>query len=218
MSFILDFGSGNSCLNDEKIVQKMIDELAQVDPDRKCIIKWQLFKEAGNNIPLNKYLFALAHHWAGVLGFKTTASVFDLESLQWLLQFDIPFVKIANRPDLYWLIEKVPRGISIIQSIDKNNLEDFKYYKNKFLNLNYDGILCCISKYPATMLDYINNYYNSNMLSRGISDHTCDWKLYRKCRPDNYEVHFKLPDSTGLDAGEFARTPDMLKEIYNDIK
>ena len=46
-----------------------------------------------------------------------------------------------------------------------------------------------------------------------ISDHTTDFQLYNKYKPKIYECHYKLEDSTGLDAGEFARTPEQLAEI-----
>jgi hypothetical protein len=37
--------------------------------------------------------------------------------------------------------------------------------------------------------------------------------LFRKFEPEIIEMHYKLPDSTGLDAGPFARTPEQLAEI-----
>jgi hypothetical protein len=210
MSFILDMGSGNSCRNDQTIIKRMIDAVAEIDHKRIITLKWQLFIDEGQNVPLSHINFQYAYNYARLLGFKTTASVFDIPSLNFLLQYDISFVKIANRPDLYWLVGKVPREINVIVSSTKEDSNNFAWTPI----LEY---MCCISKYPCNAKDY-QDEFNITDLWRGISDHTCDWKLYRKCRPDNYEVHFKLPDSTGLDAGEFARTPDMLKEIYNDIK
>jgi sialic acid synthase SpsE len=50
-------------------------------------------------------------------------------------------------------------------------------------------------------------------LNFGISDHTTDFTLWHKYHPSIIEWHFKLEDSTGLDAGSFARTPEMLEEI-----
>ena len=119
---ILDMGSGNTSKNDINIIKKMIDALAEVDPERKFIIKYQLFKDAPPNIPLEQGKFSFAHGYATGKGYKTTASVFDIESLNFLLQFDPCFVKIANRPDLYWLIGEVPRKIPIIiRTIENNN-------------------------------------------------------------------------------------------------
>jgi len=202
--FILDMSSGNLCNNSTVIIEKMINAVAEIDHKRIIILKWQLFKEAGNNIPLDREIFRYAYEYAKDLGFKTTASVFDIDSLNFLLQFDISFVKIANRPDLYWLIGKVPREIPVIVSGQK------VYY-------NSDG-LCCISKYPATMEEYEQNFMENDLRS-GISDHTCSWELFRKYHPENYECHFCLShDPQNPDGGMFARLPSDIKEIYNDIK
>ena len=76
----------------------------------------------------------------------------------------------------------------------------------------YD-FMCCVSKYPANTIDYENNLISC--LRHGISDHTTDWNLFLKYHPEIYEFHFKLSDSTGLDAGEFARTPEQITEVYN---
>lgn len=203
--FILDFGSGNTCQNNYATIFRMIKSLSDIDPERKFIIKWQLFKKAGENISLLPEMFSYAYQMAKDLGFKTTASVFDLESLHFLLQHDIPFVKIANRPDLYWLIGEVPRKIPIVVSRYSNEYWDENIYS-----------LHCISKYPSLKTEYESEYF-LDQLKEGISDHTTNWDLFRKYKPETYEAHFKLPDSTGPDAGPFARTPEQLKEIYNEI-
>lgn len=205
-TFILDFGSGNTCKNDGEYIKRMIKELAAVDLKRKTIIKWQLFESAGDNIPLKKMYFEYAYRFAQKLGFKTTASVFDIQSLKFLLTFDIPFVKIANRSDLYWLAGEVPRRITVIFSVDKNDL-DLK-------NVGYDFIWC-LSEYPSTAEDYIKAY--GDKLACGVSDHTANWDLFNKYKPNIYECHYKLKDSTGLDAGHFARTPEQIKEIIGGL-
>jgi sialic acid synthase SpsE len=212
MTFICDLGSGNTCKNNPNTVKEMIDALAEVDPRRKVILKWQLFTEAwvcGNNIPLDHIRFRYAYDYATKLGFKTTASVFDKESLVFLLSFDIPFVKIANRPDLYWLIGEVPRKIPIITSLDTFNLGNIHI-------TDWDRMISCISKYPCDKKEYEINFSCPD-LQRGISDHTTNWELFKKYHPQVYECHFKLSNSTGADAGDFARTPEQIKEIYEEI-
>jgi hypothetical protein len=201
--FILDFGSGNTCKNSKFTIDKMIEQLAYIDQNRRSIIKWQLFLSAGSNTPLSKHSFDYAYRKAEKLGFKTTASVFDKPSLDFLLEFPIPFVKIANRIDLYKLIRLVPKEISVVCSYKDINL--ISLYSNVHP-------LCCISDYPADLFDY-EETFNPKELIKGISDHTIDWRLYKKYCPENYECHYKLEDSTGLDSGEFARTPYKLKEI-----
>jgi hypothetical protein len=201
---ILDFGSGNTCHNSLDYAKKMIESLAKIDPrDKEVVIKWQLFLNAGDNVPLNRGIFAKAVEFAWGHGYRTSASVFDVPSLDFLLRatysFDLPFVKIANNPKYYYLINRVPDGIRIIKSVGVR--EDF-------------GIdtLCCVSEYPADVKQY-KSAFTRKMLSSGISDHTTDWTLYNEYEPELYEVHFKLIDSEGLDSGPFSRTPEQLKEI-----
>lgn len=210
---ILDMGSGNTCKNNPDTILRMIKILSIIDPKKKFILKWQLFKKAGDNIPLLPSVFSYAYNIAMDYGFETTASVFDIKSLNYLLQFDIPFVKIANRPDLYWLIGEVPRKIEIVLSYKSSHALD-KYDDIENEEINY--LLCCISKYPAKLGSY-EKKFNKSCLKRGISDHTIDWQLFRKYKPKIYEYHFKLPDSTGPDAGEFARTPEQISEIYEEL-
>jgi hypothetical protein len=203
---ILDFGSGNTCKNDYKYIERMVDELKAADTGKhEVVIKWQLFTKAGDNIPLQVTRFDHAYDYAKQQGYQTTASVFDAESLDYLLRFDIPFVKIANRPDLYWLAGEVPRKIPVYLSCDAHQFSCFAW-------VNGDIPLACISEYPATMKQYENEF--GAMLHWGrISDHTTDFTLYHKYKPETYECHYKLEDSTGLDAGDFARTPEQLAEI-----
>ena len=208
---ILDFGSGNTCKNNFNYGTRMIDELAAVDKDRKCIIKWQLFKKAGENIPLTWDIFEMLYEYAKKeYGYKTTASVFDIYSLRFLQQFEVPFIKIANRPDLYSLIGEMPRKTKVIRSFDalsnRNDMEHCPYYLDSSIHN-----MACVSKYPATIEEY--NIVAEGFDMRNISDHTCNWSLYYKYKPQIYECHYKLEDSTGPDAGTFARTPEQLREI-----
>jgi len=63
-----------------------------------------------------------------------------------------------------------------------------------------------VSKYPSSIDDYSDN-------APFISDHTIGLELWHRNKPLIWEKHYKLPDSTGLDAGPFAITPDELKEV-----
>lgn len=208
---ILDLGSGNTCRNNPGIIHKMIDAIAEVDPKRKFILKFQLFQEAPPNIPLSWDCFVIAYDYAQKAGYKTTASVFDKESLNFLLKFDVPFVKLANRPDLYWLIGKVPRKIPVVVSYSHEN-----NFISNILFGNNQNYLCCVSEYPA-IIDQYENRFDRDSLRDGISDHTENWQLFRDYRPQIYECHFKLPDSTGPDAGVFARTSQQISEIYEEL-
>lgn len=214
---ILDFGSGNTCKNNKEIIKEMIDNLKKIDSGKfEIIIKWQLFKTAGENIPLNQNLFVFAMRYAKEKGYKTTASVFDVDSLNFLLGFkdDIPFIKIANNSRYYFLIGLIPRKIPIYISIP-GEIDDFLKTNGKNIdaclyNLQY---FYCVSKYPAAIGDYENNFILNTEQLCYISDHTTNFDLFNKYKPNKIEWHYKLQNSTGLDAGEFARTPDQLKEI-----
>jgi sialic acid synthase SpsE len=216
--FILDMGSGNSCDNHFSTIKEMIDSIAEIDKDRKIILKWQLFKEAGKNVPLDHDSFRQAYEYAKYKGFKTTASVFDKESLDFLLTFDIPFVKIANNEKYYYLVNEIPRGIIAIISADFYDLKKFPISFRDFFN---NLFMHCVPKYPAEMEDYIKTQKGLPhlFLTAGISDHTTNWDLYRKYKPKIYECHYVLKhNKNNLDGGLFARTPEMLEEIIDEIE
>jgi len=197
---ILDLGSGNSCQNKWEIAKEMIQAIASIDTGReKVILKWQLFEKAEPNISLEREIFTKAFQEAWGLGYDTTASVGDVFSLDFLLRFEIPFVKLACRPELYYLADRVPENIRVIKSVA--SLDKFT-----------SDCLCCVREYPADAKQY-KKAFRETQLKQGISDHTTDWYLYKKYNPELYEVHFRLPNAEGPDAGPFARTSEQLKEI-----
>ena len=204
---ILDFGSGGTCKNDPDYIIRMIDELDAVDSRKhEVVIKWQLFdRRVGENEVLQAWAFSHAYNYAATKGYKTTASVFDKEALKFLLGFDIPFVKLANRPDLYWLAGEVPENIPVYYSVGDR-------FAEQGLGNGQDELLYCVSKYPAVVSDY-EDTFPAGGLCYAISDHTTDFTLYHKYKPVIYECHYRLDDSTGPDAGLFARTPEQLGEV-----
>ena len=199
---ILDI-SANTHKNDWEYLKRMLDELKAVDTGKyEIIIKHQLFQRAGDNTVLHHGIFRKAYDYAEKLGYKTTSSAFDEESLRFLLGYDIPFVKIANNRSLDYLIGEIPRKVPVYVSHSNN--------KPKYSS---DCIyMACIGSYPASIDDYEKVHKGKN-LSFAISDHTTNWDLFNTYKPEILEVHYKLEDSTGLDAGEFARTPSQLAEI-----
>lgn len=210
---ILDI-SANTHKNDWNYLKRMLDELKAVDTGKhEIIIKHQLFVQAGENIPLYHDIFDKAYKYAAELGYKTTSSVFDLSSLNFLLRYDIPFVKIANNRDLYWLIDEVPRKVEIYVSVGNDDdyleFEQCEYYRTTHYNTTP---LCCVSKYPCDLEDYLKAHETDHLIE-ALSDHTTNFDLFNKYKPDIVEWHYKLPDSTGLDAGDFARTPEQLSKI-----
>ncbi len=209
---ILDFGSGNTSRNDIAYIKRMYDELKAVDTEKhEVIVKWQLFERAGDNIPLLPECFEFAYDYGTKLGYKVTSSVFDKNSLDFLLRFDVPFVKIANRRDLDWLVGEIPRKVPVVISLGDQDEPNCWANTADWIH-PYDNPLYCVSTYPAKYDDYVNTF-SYNQLHRGISDHTTDFSLFRKFEPEITEWHYKLDDSTGLDAGPFARTPGQLAEV-----
>lgn len=212
---ILDY-SANTFKNDKTLIKRGIDEIKKIDTGKhEIVFKTQLFTKAGENIPCTHESFEYLYEYGNSQGYKVTASVFDKESLDYLLKFDIPFVKIANRPDLYWLIGEIKRNIPVYVSVNGLSIKDNPNFCNSHM--------ACVSKYPAHINDYIKNftkYESRDELTIGalkfwdVSDHTENWDLFNMLdNPRRYECHYKLSDSTGLDAGSFARTPEQLKEI-----
>lgn len=212
---ILDFGSGNTCQNNKKIIKKMIDELCRVDTlKNNVIIKWQLFKKAGDNIPLTQESFKYAYEYAYKCKYKTTASVFDFESFVFLSHFkDLPFIKLANNPDIYWL-QGYLQDSGYKSYISLGSEEAFKIFNDDVLkgNVYNTELFCCVSDYPSNGIDY-QERFSKEHLKHAISDHTQGFKLYELYKPSKIEWHYKLNDSIGLDSGLFSRTPEQLKGV-----
>jgi sialic acid synthase SpsE len=206
MLFIAEMGSGNTCKNDIFYCRKMLNALKAVDTGKnKIVIKWQLFQAAGDNIPLQRKVFDQSYNDASSMGYECTASVFDLDSLYFLMtNYKVPFIKIANNKALYDLIKHIPRRIPVYYSVNGKDQPDG-------IGLS-DKSLCCVSDYPANVADYTSRF-TPEQLKAGLSDHTKNLKLFKQIQPEIWERHIKLDDSTGLDAGDFASTPEQLKDI-----
>jgi sialic acid synthase SpsE len=202
MNIILDFGSGNTCKNNKTYIKRMYDELNEVDSRKhKVIIKWQLFRRLGQNISLTENSFNFAYEYGTKLNYKVTSSVFSMESLEFLLGYDIPFIKLANKRETDFLINYIPERLPVY--ISKTH--------DLFLPKRDNVVeMWCISRYPAEISDY-----EKLDIKKGdaISDHTKDFTLFNKYKPKIVEWHYKLDFSSGLDAGSFAKTPGQLKEI-----
>lgn len=198
---ILDI-SANTFKNDMDYAKRMINEVYRIDSKKhEVIFKTQLFEKAGENIVLDHNIFDKLYRYCESLGYKLTSSVFDLPSLKFLLNYDIPFVKIANNRKLDWLIGEVQRKIEVY--VSRSIGDDIDTTKAV--------ILCGVSKYPASIGDY---KFNRDNLEEAISDHTTNWDLFNKYEPEIYECHYVLEhDENNLDGGLFARTIDQLKEV-----
>ena len=207
---ILECGSGNTCQNDPAIVRQMIDAVDAIDTQKHDVVfKWQIFIEAPPNVRLTHNTFRYAFDYAAAKGYKTTASVFDKLSLNYLLMYDPCFVKIACRPELYWLVGEVPRKIPVYVSYNDDQIYNLPW------GTGSGAWLCCVPKYPALLKEYeeseILDYYD---MQAGTSDHTVGLELWNTYHPAIWEKHYVLEhDDNNPDAGPFAVTPEDLKEI-----
>jgi len=202
---ILDLGSGNTSKNEWEYIEKMILTVISIDTKKHdVVLKWQLFEKSGVNIPLQRELFGKAFRYAWDRGYDTTASVFDMPSLNFLLrfhdQYGLPFVKIANQKKSIEMLDMIPDGIRIIRSVGDPDL--FR-----------GDCMACVSKYPAKKQEY-EKIFKEEQLRMGISDHTINWDLYNKYQPEIFEKHFVLKhDRENLDGGLFSATVEQWKEI-----
>lgn len=201
---ILDLGSGRSTHNDIAYTREIIDSIASIDTKKhEIILKFQLFQDAPPNIPLRHEVFSAAYWYALKRGYKVTASVFDEPSLEFLLHYDVPFVKIACRSDKYHLIGYVPRNIPVYASWYK----DRSYFDtHPWSDVTF---LTCIPEYPALLSEY------EKIVELGaVSDHTVGLELWHKFHPLIWERHFVLKrEKDNPDAGPFACTPSQLAAI-----
>jgi sialic acid synthase SpsE len=211
---ILDFGSGNTCHNDESTIRDMFYELDKSIPPvfqfYQPVVKFQLFRNEPPNEPLTFAAFDFAYHYGRDMGFKVTASVFDMDSLMHLINYDVPFIKIANRPDLGELADVVRAyDVEVVQSVPS---------AAEFVLCREATPLCCVSEYPAKSETYVERFEPGQIRS-GVSDHTVGWDFYRMYKPKVIEKHYVLEHSEdNPDAGPFAVTPTDVAQLYNEAR
>ena len=215
---VLDMGSANVNKNDITIIKKQIDTVNEIIGDKSdiTVLKWQLFESViDGNIPLTKESFEYAFGYAKSLGLMTTASVFDIQSLYFLLSHPIPFVKLANGLiPASQLLGAIPRGMKILYST--SNMFGLMQMP-MFMTWGLDNGMCCVSNYPATIEEYEKNF-SPEVLIQSVSDHTEGAKLWDKYHPMVWEKHFCLEHSDEKDCGSYALDPKELREIYNGMR
>ena len=211
---VLDIGSGNT-LTDEATAIKLVDEVIARDTHiHDVVFKTQLFQAAPPNKPLDHDVFRKLFNHCYKKGYHLTSSVFDMDSLSFLLIFDwqdwrLPFIKIACRPDKYWLIGEIPRRIPVYYSIDARwDIADFPELPDECNATELE----CIPMYPADSDDYRGE---EGILLNKVSDHTIGWGMYQSAGDVKiWEKHICLersPDNP--DSGPFAVTPEDLGGI-----
>ena len=199
MQIILDYPANNHQNNKAKI-KKAVDQIKAIDSGKhEIFFKTQLFRHAGDNLACTEEMFEYFYNYCSKLDYKCTASVFDKPSLDFLLKFDVPFIKIACNEKYYHLIGEIPRKYKVLVSVaSRGSAPPFNVYE-----------MSCVPEYPAIREDYYENFDDLD----NLSDHTVGLELVRYADPMIWEKHLKLDDSIGPDAGSFAATPDELKSI-----
>jgi len=200
-TIILDLAP-NTHKNSIYDIKQMIDAIVEIDTHKhEIIFKHQMFMKSDVNIVLDRVVFAKAYDYAKNKGYKTTASVFDLPSLAYLMQFEIPFIKIACNEKYYWLIDEIPRKYMIYASRNKQHL--LFYHDAKIKKLS------CIPHYPAKIEEY------EDLPKKYISDHTAGLDLWHEYKPEIWEKHYVLHKNKAdnPDSGEFAITPMEMRLI-----
>ena len=202
---ILDTGSGNGNGNSISYQKELIDSIAEMKTDKDIVLKYQLFLDAQPNIALKREVFRKAYEYGKKKGLKVTASVFDLDSLYFLQEFDIPFIKLANNDKCRKLASQIDAPMIISYPAEA------EMGKRKLVKP-----LCCVSSYPAQTIAY-EKRFSSYWLTQGISDHTEGFDLYHKYQPEIFEKHYVLKhDKNNPDGGVFSMTPDDLGELTNE--
>ena len=202
---ILDVGSGAS-LPDKETARRFVDEIKAVDTGKHQIVfKAQLFMHEPPNAPLSRFVFADLYDYAIDQGYGCTASVFDQDSLNYLSEFDVPFIKIACRPDLYEMINDISGEHMVYASYYPTNEQ---IVGSEGQPLAADRILLCVPHYPAQAAVYKMELMHPEIRFDGLSDHTVGLDLYRELEPKIWEKHIKLAGTVGPDAGPWAMLPE----------
>lgn len=205
---ILDLGGGNATRNSRSYVKKIIDSIPKTN--KNIILKFQLFKNMSNLVPLKWSVFRYAYKYARKRGYQVTSSIFDQPSLHFLLRFDTPFIKIACLQQCYDLISEIPSNRDLIVSVD--NFEKEKELEDKYIFHRNIDFLYCLREYPANENKYRSLF--GPVLHYGISDHAVGMDLYERYKPAIWEKHYVLKHDLRDPYGDdFCITPEELKEI-----
>lgn len=135
-----------------------------VPEDQKNIVKDTIFGEMKyidykHKIEFGKEEYDKIDKYCKEIGIKWTASIWDKDSLNFLLQYDIPFIKIPSALATHWeLLELVNNTKKpVVISNGMTTEEEF----DKAINILKDcevTILVCNSSYPASF-DELNLRY-----------------------------------------------------------
>jgi len=133
-------------------------------------------------------------NFAKNLNIPLFATPFTFDRLDWCLDLELPFLKVAARmhlemPDLVSKImeKNIPTFVSIPSDLDPDSIDKF----------DHATYLYCVVKYPTRLDEFSMPDFN-NSCFKGISDHTLgnSGALYASAHGASYlEKHFTLKHS-----------------------
>jgi sialic acid synthase SpsE len=117
---------------------------------------------------ISKDELAELQQYAKNLSIELFASAFDKERLAWLIELDVPYLKIPSK-----MYKRDPRLIEKALNSGKKTFISNGFDSNSFEYKDYENAVYfyCVPKYPANLEDVcLPNFRNS--IYQGYSDHT----------------------------------------------
>lgn len=170
------------------------------------------------------------HAYSKKRNIEFTASVFDIEGIDFLKSLKVPFIKLAssdlNNKQLIQYISK--SGIPLIISTGMASLKEVEASAkvfSEFNDLSNLNILHCVSVYPCklenTMLHKIASLKKTINCDIGFSDHTLDSKaacIATSMGVSFLEKHFTIDTSMDGFDHKYASSPEEFKQYVKDIR
>jgi len=202
-----------------------------VPEDQKNVIKDSIFGqmtylEYKRRIEFGKDEYDEIDRYCKELDMKWTASPWDIDSLHFLLQYDLPFIKIASASvtDLELLSEVRRQGIFAILSTGMSTEHEIENAVNT-LGEYCIAILHCNSEYPSN-LENINLLYMKALKRKyprlliGYSGHEIGilpTLVAASMKADIIERHITLDTSSQGSDHKASLDPVELKKLMNEL-
>lgn len=172
----------------------------------------------------------LVYKYSEEKGIKFTASVFDIESVDFLVELGVPFIKLAssdlNNKALISYIAK--KGVPLIISTGMANIDEIKASVETYTtygDIENLTVLHCVSVYPCalenTLLHKINLFKKELNCNIGFSDHTLNSKAAIAATVLGVkfvEKHYTLDKSMDGFDHLYASDPEEFKEYVKDLR
>jgi N-acetylneuraminate synthase len=140
------------------------------------------FRDYRNGLELDMFGFQMVERWTQELGIKWFASVLDLPSYKFMLQFEPALIKlpstISEHTDFLKFVAEDYKG-SVVLSTGMTDIEYEKFVLEQFVNCENLYLLQCVSSYPTLNQDanvaIVRHYHGLNKkypkIKPGYSSH-----------------------------------------------